>query len=78
VTFNPRPIPCTVEHVIGHPLAQAKRNLHLAGCKVGKVRYAYASRNENFGEVISQNPHPHWQRLHGAVDLVVSKGRRGP
>lgn len=48
------------------------------GCKVGTVRYAYPSSNINFGEFTSQNPKPHWQRLDGAVDLVVSKGRRGP
>ena len=78
VTFNPKPIPCTVAHVIGHPLAQAKRDLRDSGCNVGTVRYAYSSFNISFGDVISQNPKPHWQRQHGAVDLVVSKGKRGP
>ena len=81
VTFNPKPTPCIVERLIDHPLAQAKRNLRVQGCKVGKVRYAYSSSNINFGEVISQNPKPHWQLPHGAVgavDLVVSKGKRGP
>lgn len=78
VTFNPKPIPCIVNRVIDQPLAMAKSNLRERGCKVGTVRYAYSSSNINFGEVISQNPRPHWQRLHGAVDLVVSKGRRGP
>jgi len=65
-----------VDRVIGQTLAQAKRNLRFIGCKVGTVRYAYSSSNINFGNVISQNPKPHWQRLHGAVDLVVSKGKR--
>jgi hypothetical protein len=81
VTFSPKPIPCTVNRVVDQPLAQAKRNLRERGCKVGTVRYAYSTRNENFGEVISQNPKAHWQLPHGAVgavDLVVSKGRRGP
>ena len=78
VTFKIRSAPCTVERVVDQPLAQAKRNLRLIGCKVGTVRYAYSSSNINFGEVISQNPKPHWQRLHGAVDIVVSKGKRGP
>jgi len=78
VTFNPKPIPCIVNRVIDQPLAQAKRNLRAHGCNVGTVRRAYSSSNINFGGVISQNPRPHWQRLHGAVDLVVSKGRRRP
>lgn len=78
VTFNARPIPCTVKRVIGQPLAQAKRTLRFIGCKVGTVRYVYSSTNLNFGEVISQNPTRLWQRPHGAVTLVVSKGKRGP
>jgi hypothetical protein len=77
VTFNARPIPCTVERVIGQPLAQAKRSLRFIGCKVGTVRYVYSSTNLNFGDVISQNPTQLWQRPHGAVNLVVSKGKRG-
>jgi hypothetical protein len=81
VTFNTKPIPCTVDRVVDQPLAQAKRNLRMIGCKVGTVRYVYSTRNENFGEVISQNPKAHWQLPHGAVgavDLLVSKGRHGP
>ncbi|HEU5477310.1 MAG TPA: PASTA domain-containing protein [Gaiellaceae bacterium] len=77
VMFNTRPIPCVVERVIGQPLAQAKRHLRFIGCRVGTVRYAYSSTNLNFGEVISQNPTRLWQRPHGAVNLVVSKGKRG-
>jgi hypothetical protein len=76
VTFNARPIPCTVERVIGQPLAQAKRSLRFIGCKIGTVRYVYSSTNLNFGDVISQNPTRLWQRPHGAVNLVVSKGKR--
>ncbi len=78
VTFTRRPVPCIVNRVIDQPLTMAKRDLRAHGCNVGTVRHAYSSSNINFGEVISQNPKPHWQRLHGAVDLVVSKGRRGP
>jgi hypothetical protein len=78
VTFNHRPIPCIVARVIGQPLAQAKRTLRFIGCKVGAVRYAYTNTNLNFGNVISQNPTRLWQRSHGAVNLVVSKGTRGP
>jgi|SRR5690349_7250339 PASTA domain-containing protein len=78
VTFNLRPVPCKVERVISQPLAQAKRDLRFIGCKIGTVRYAYSSTNTSFGKVISQSPGPHWQRQDGAVNLVVSKGRRGP
>jgi hypothetical protein len=77
VTFNLRPIPCIVERVISQPLAQAKRTLRFIGCKVEAVRYAYTNTNLNFGKVISQNPNRLWQRPHGAVNLVVSKGKRG-
>jgi hypothetical protein len=77
VTFNPKPVPCTVHRVISEPLAQAKRTLRFSGCKVGTIRYAYTSTNQNFGKVISQNPTRLWQRLHGTVNLVVSKGKRG-
>ena len=81
VTFKFRSAPCIVGRVVDQPLAQAKRNLRARGCKVGTVRYAYSKLNINFGEVISQNPKAHWQLPHGAVgavDLTVSKGRRGP
>ena len=77
VTFNLRPIPCIVPRVIGQPLAQAKGTLRFIGCKVGVVRYAYTNTNRNFGTVISQNPTRLWQRPHGVVNLVVSKGKRG-
>jgi hypothetical protein len=81
VTLKLRSDPCTVVRVVGQPLARAKRNLRQAGCKVGTVRYAYSRSNINVGKVISQNPKAHWQLprgAHGAVDLVVSKGRRRP
>lgn len=78
VTFTRRPVPCTANRVIDQPLAQAKRDLRAHGCNVGTVRRADSSSNINFGEVISQNPRAHWQRQHGAVNLVVSKGRGGP
>jgi hypothetical protein len=78
VTFNLRPRPCVVVRVISRPLAEAKRDLRFIGCKVGTVRYAYSSTNTNLGKVITQSPGPHWQRQDGAVNLVVSKGRRGP
>lgn len=77
VTFNPKPIPCIVKRVIGQPLAQAKQTLRSIGCRVGTVRRAYSRLNISFGEVISQNPTRLWQRPHGAVNLVVSKGKRG-
>jgi hypothetical protein len=81
VTFNPKPVPCIVNRLISEPLAQAKRELRFRGCKVGTIRYAYTSTNQNLRKVISQNPKPHWQLPHGAVgavNLVVSKGTRGP
>lgn len=80
VTFNPKPVPCVVHRLISQPLAQATRDLRFVGCKVGTVRYAYTRTNRNFGKVISQDPKPHWQLPHGAVgavNLVVSKGKRG-
>ena len=77
VTFNANQ-PCIVRRVIDQPLAQAKQNLREHGCSVGKIRHVYSRLNINFGEVIEQSPRPHWQRQHGAVNLVVSKGRRGP
>jgi hypothetical protein len=76
VTFTRRPVPCIVKRVISQPLPQAKRTLRFIGCKVGAVRSAYTNTNLNLGEVISQNPTRLWQRPHGAVNLVVSKGIR--
>jgi hypothetical protein len=78
VTFNARPVPCIVNRLIGDTLAKVKRQLRAipGRCKVGTVRYVHSSRRQD-GYVISQNPNPHWQRQHGAVNLVVGKGPRG-
>ena len=64
-----------MERVIGDTLATAKRHLREIQCKVGTVRYAYDPAEE--GVVISQNPKPFWRRQHGAVNLVIGKGKRG-
>lgn len=82
VTFNPKPIPCTVDRLIGDTLAMAKHHLHEIGCKVGTVRYAYGyGPRTPAGVVISQNPKPHWQLppgAVGAVNLVISKLKPKP
>jgi hypothetical protein len=66
--------PCVVPGVIGKPLGNAELNLAEVECLTGKVSYAFSSTVRK-GRVISQSPRPHWQRIHGAVDLVVSKGK---
>jgi PASTA domain len=76
VTFTRRPAPCIVARAVGQPVAQAKRNLRFIGCKVGTVRYVHSSWLQD-GDVVSQNPNPHWQRQQGRVNLVVGKGPRG-
>jgi beta-lactam-binding protein with PASTA domain len=56
-------------------VAKATAHLHGTGCAAGKVTYAPSRAKK--GLVISQDPKPFWQRQQGAVNLVVSKGKRG-
>jgi beta-lactam-binding protein with PASTA domain len=70
-----KPPPCSPNNVQTLPLSTAKRYLTERLCKVGEITYAYAAHLKK-GYVISQNPKARWQRANGAVDLVVSKGRR--
>jgi hypothetical protein len=75
VTFTLKPVACSTSNVQTLPLSTAKRYLADRRCKVGKITYAYAAHLKK-GYVISQNPKAFWQRANGAVNLVVSKGRR--
>jgi hypothetical protein len=76
-SFTPysAPPPCTVPNVVGRTLADAKSRITRQHCSVGEVKHAF-SRKVLKGRVISQSPEAHWQLANGAVDLVVSKGRR--
>jgi hypothetical protein len=75
VTFTVKPLPCSTSNVQTLPLSTARRFLANDRCKVGKITYAYAAHLTK-GYVISQDPKAFWQRANGAVNLVVSKGRR--
>ncbi|HLX31182.1 MAG TPA: PASTA domain-containing protein [Gaiellaceae bacterium] len=66
---------CMVPNVVEFKLAHAEYYIKHQDCKVGVVRYAF-SRKVAKGRVISQDPEPGWLRVGGAVDLVVSRGRR--
>ena len=79
-TFNiapPPPLPgrCVVRRVTGRPLDDAEDNLAAVNCRTGKITHAFSSTVPK-GRVLFQSPSAGWQRANGAVDLVVSKGRR--
>jgi beta-lactam-binding protein with PASTA domain len=74
-TFNLRPPPCIVPGLKGRTLANAKRLLKNQHCRVGEITHAFSSRTKE-GRVISQNPKAHWHLANGAVDLLISKGKR--
>ena len=75
VTFTLKPLPCFTSNVQTLPLSTARRLLAEDRCKVGKITYAYAAHLTK-GYVISQDPKARWQRENGAINLVVSKGKR--
>jgi hypothetical protein len=72
-TFNVTPEPCFVPNLKGRLLANAKQKLLQDACRPGKITRAFSSKVKK-GRVLSQNPGAGWQRLHGAVNLIVSKG----
>jgi hypothetical protein len=76
VIFSIAPLPCATSNVQRLPLSIARRFLATDRCKVGKITYAYAAHLKE-GYVISQDPKAFWRRQQGAVNLVVSKGKRG-
>ena len=70
-----RPSLCTVQDVRGLTLVGAKRTLHRANCRAGKVRRVYSGVKP--GRVILQKPELGAVLPGGSrVDLVVSRGRR--
>ena len=79
-TAQPAP-PCVVpdlgyEPFFGTPLRRAARILRSSGCRLGEVRRQY-SRRVPKRQVISQTPTSNEVLpSNGAVDLVVSRGRR--
>lgn len=74
-TFNLKPWPCVAPAVKGRTLATAKLFLKAHKCRVGTVTSAFSARWKK-GRVMDQNPAAGWQRESGAIDLVISKGRR--
>lgn len=67
---------CAVPNVRGETLADARRAVARAGCRVGRIRRAY-STIVGKGHVISERPRPGTTLSRGGkVDLVVSRGAR--
>jgi Beta-propeller repeat/PASTA domain len=62
---------CWVPHVIGMPLAKAKRTIHAMVCSVGRIRRVHSQRD---GRVLAQNPRAGAVRSRGfKVNLVVGR-----
>jgi hypothetical protein len=74
-TFNLEPWPCVAPAVKGRTLATAKQFIKAHRCRVGTITSAFSARWRK-GRVIHQNPTAGWHRESGAIDLVISKGRR--
>jgi eukaryotic-like serine/threonine-protein kinase len=67
---------CKVPDVTGDKLSDAKDAIAKRHCSTGKVSRVH-SRKVKAGHVISQHPDPGTiLRRGGAVDLLVSKGRK--
>ena len=69
------PAPCLVPRLEGKTLTKARSLLHRAHCTLGAVSHAHSKLRR--GLIVSQRPHAHASRSHGAkVSVVVSKGPR--
>ena len=72
----PPPAKCKVPSVVGKTLADAKRVIIKAGCKVGTVTRVF-SRARKAGKVIGQSVRAGRKVKRGTkINLVVSRGRR--
>ncbi len=72
-----RPGLCAVQQVVEELLAEAKREITRAGCRIGTISRVYAAYPVK-GRVISEKPtFGAVLRIGSKVNLVVSRGRKG-